>query len=167
VHLDGTFFGCRSVIPQMTRNGGGSIINMSSVAALTGLSPYLAYSAAKGGIRSMTKSIAVYCREQNNNIRCNSIHPGIIDTPIMDPLFAAAEDPEALRAGIARNLPIGYMGDPARDIGNMAVYLAAESHRIWIDLQVDIVSILWVDPGFIVKMFCALFAPMLIDTERC
>jgi NAD(P)-dependent dehydrogenase (short-subunit alcohol dehydrogenase family) len=44
----------------------------------------------------------------------------------MDPLFAAAEDPEALRAGIARNLPIGYMGDPARDIGNMAVYLAAD-----------------------------------------
>lgn len=64
VHLDGTFFGCRSAIPEMTKSGGGSIINMSSVAALVGLSPYLAYSTAKGGIRSMTKSIAIYCREK-------------------------------------------------------------------------------------------------------
>ena len=60
------------------------------------------------------------------SIRCNSIHPGIIDTPILDPIFAAADDPSALRTQIEQKLPIGYMGDPARDIGNMAVFLATD-----------------------------------------
>ena len=62
IHLDATFWGCQSAIKLMKRTGGGSIVNMSSTAALIGLGPYLAYSAAKGGIRSMTKSIAIHCR---------------------------------------------------------------------------------------------------------
>ena len=62
IHLDATFWGCQSAIKLMKRSGGGSIVNMSSTAALIGLGPYLAYSAAKGGIRSMTKSIAIHCR---------------------------------------------------------------------------------------------------------
>ena len=56
---------------------------MSSTAALVGLSPYFAYSAAKGGIRSLTKSVAHYCRERQNGVRCNSVHPGSIDTPMV------------------------------------------------------------------------------------
>ena len=79
VHLDATFFGCRAALPAMKKRGGGSIINMSSTAALVGISPYFAYSAPKGGIRSLTKSVAVYCRERKNGIRCNSVHPGSID----------------------------------------------------------------------------------------
>ena len=129
VHLDGTFFGCRSVIPQMTRTGGGSIINMSSVAALTGLSPFLAYSAAKGGIRSMTKSIATYCREQKNNIRCNSIHPGSISTPMVHGALEALsgyrlmdqKDPEAARKAMG-------IGEPL-DVANMVLFLASEESK--------------------------------------
>lgn len=129
VHLDATFFGCRAVIPEMARNGGGSIINMSSVAALTGLSNYLAYSAAKGGIRSMTKSIAIHCREQNNNIRCNSIHPGSISTPMVHSALEELsglrlmdqEDPEATRIAMG-------IGEPL-DIANMVLFLASDESK--------------------------------------
>ena len=129
VHLDGTCFGCRSAIPEMTKSGGGSIINMSSVAALVGLSPYLAYSTAKGGIRSMTKSIAIYCREQKNFIRCNSIHPGSISTPMVHAALETLsginlmeqEDPEATRKAMG-------IGEPL-DVANMVLFLASEESK--------------------------------------
>ena len=129
VHLDGTFFGCRSAIPEMTKSGGGSIINMSSVAALVGLSPYLAYSAAKGGIRSMTKSIAIYCREKKNLIRCNSIHPGSISTPMVHAALETLsgihlmeeEDPEATRKALG-------IGEPL-DVANMVLFLASDESK--------------------------------------
>ena len=79
---------------------------------------------AKGSVRLLTKTVAL--ENAPLGIRCNSIHPGIIDTPIMDPLFDAAPDRAAMRAQIEQSLPIGYMGDPARDIGNMAVYLGSD-----------------------------------------
>jgi 3(or 17)beta-hydroxysteroid dehydrogenase len=94
VHLDGTFFGCRAAVPVMKQGGGGSIINMSSTAALVGVAPYFAYSAAKGGIRALTKSIAVDCRQRKNGIRCNSVHPGNIDTPMVQ---AALEDLQGVK----------------------------------------------------------------------
>ncbi len=72
IHLDATFFGCRYAIAAMKESGGGSIVNMSSSAALIGIPDFLAYSAAKGGIRAMTKSIAIHCRAQKYGIRCNS-----------------------------------------------------------------------------------------------
>ena len=72
----------------------------------------------------LTKTVAL--ENARIGIRCNSIHPGVIDTPIMDPLFAASDDPAAMRARIEQSLPIGYMGEPARDIGNAALYLASD-----------------------------------------
>lgn len=129
VHLDGTFFGCRAAIPAIAQSGGGSIINMSSTAALVGLSPYLAYSAAKGGIRSMTKSIASHCREQKNNIRCNSIHPGSISTPMVHNALESLsgyrlmdqEDPEAARKALG-------IGEPL-DVANMVLFLASDESK--------------------------------------
>ena len=102
----------------------GSIINLSSVVGLRGQLGGASYSASKGGVRLLTKTVAL--ENAGIGIRCNSIHPGVIDTPIMDPLFAASEDPAAMRTRIEQSLPIGYMGDPARDIGNAAVYLASD-----------------------------------------
>ncbi len=127
VNLVGVFLGCKHGVRAMKSNPGGasgSIINLSSVVGLRGQVGGASYSASKGGVRLLTKTVAV--ETAGLGIRCNSIHPGIIDTPIMDPIFAAAPDPDALRAGIEQTLPIGYMGDPARDIGNMAVYLGAD-----------------------------------------
>ena len=129
VHLDGTFFGCRSAIPEMTKSGGGSIINMSSVAALVGLSPYLAYSAAKGGIRSMTKSIAIYCREQKNLIRCNSIHPGSVETPMgQHAMRGVAATLEEGRERYRKGIPLKEIGEPD-DIAYAVLYLASDEAK--------------------------------------
>ena len=127
VNLTGVFLGCKHAVRAMKKNTGstrGSIVNLSSVVGLRGQLGGAAYGASKGGGRLLTKTVAL--ENAAISIRCNSIHPGIIDTPIMDPIFAAVDDPAALRRQIEQNLPIGYMGDPARDIGNMAVFLAAD-----------------------------------------
>jgi 3(or 17)beta-hydroxysteroid dehydrogenase len=129
VHLDGTFWGCRSAVKLMKKSGGGSIVNMSSTAALVGIGPYLAYSAAKGGIRSMTKSIAIHCRQQKLNIRCNSVHPGSIDTPMVHHALkellgtdmSAQEDPEQTRIAMG-------IGEPD-DVAHMVVYLISDESK--------------------------------------
>lgn len=127
VNLTGVFLGCKHGVRQMKLNpggAGGSIINLSSVVGLRGQLGGSAYGASKGGVRLLTKTVAL--ENARMAIRCNSIHPGIIDTPIMDPLFKASADPDAMRANIEDSLPIGYMGEPARDIGNLALYLASD-----------------------------------------
>ena len=129
VHLDGTFFGCHHAIPAMRESGGGSIVNMSSTAALVGIAPYLAYSAAKGGIRSMTKSIAAHCKAQGLPIRCNSVHPGSIHTPMVEHALstlagvdlAGAENPEAMRRALG-------IGEPL-DVANMVLFLASDESK--------------------------------------
>ena len=129
VNLDSTFFGCRAAIPVMSKLDGGSIVNMSSTTALVGLSPYLAYSAAKGAIRSMTKSIAMHCHEMKNNIRCNSIHPGSILTPMVHNALEVLagiklkeqEDPKATQKMLG-------IGEPL-DVANMVLYLASEESK--------------------------------------
>tara|TARA_A100001037_G_scaffold203157_1_gene181644 strand:+ start:6847 stop:7611 length:765 start_codon:yes stop_codon:yes gene_type:complete len=127
VNLTGVFLGCKYAVRHMKQNPGGpsgSIVNLSSVVGLRGQLGGSAYSASKGGVRLLTKTVAL--ENAKVGIRCNSIHPGVIETPILDPLFAASEDPAAMRAGIEQSLPIGYMGEPARDIGNTALFLASD-----------------------------------------
>lgn len=128
VHLDGTFFGCHFAMPAL-KESGGSIINMSSVTAMIGHAPYVAYSAAKGGIRSMTKSIAAYGRRLQPQVRCNSIHPGSISTPMvhgaLEKFFGlkllSEEDPEAKR------LELG-IGEP-NDVANLVLFLASDESK--------------------------------------
>jgi 3(or 17)beta-hydroxysteroid dehydrogenase len=124
IMLDGTFLGCRAAIPTMTKGGGGSIINMASVAALKGIASIPAYAAAKGGIISMTRSIAAHCHQKGYEIRVNAIAPGGIVTPMTD--FAREAMPEADHG---REQPRGHnMGQPS-DIANMVLYLACEDGR--------------------------------------
>lgn len=124
VMLDGTFLGCKAAIPHMSRDGGGSIINMASVGGMKGISAIPAYAGAKGGIIAMTRSIAVHCQEQKYRIRVNSIAPGGIVTPMTAQALAQlpSDDP-----GLEQNSAHG-MGQPI-DIANMVLYLACEDGR--------------------------------------
>jgi 3(or 17)beta-hydroxysteroid dehydrogenase len=124
VNSEGVFLGCKHAIPAMEQSdGGGSIINMSSVAALHGMSFIVAYSASKGAVAGLTKSVALYCREQNNGIRCNSIHPDGVKTPMVAKVLsgkdtATQEEIDAIAAAVP-------MCEPS-DISNLVLYLASD-----------------------------------------
>ncbi|HEY6598641.1 MAG TPA: SDR family oxidoreductase [Pseudomonadales bacterium] len=129
IHLDATFFGCKYAIAAMKESGGGSIVNMSSTAALIGIPDFLAYSAAKGGIRAMTKSIAIHCRNQKLRIRCNSVHPGSISTPMVHGALETLSgfklmeqpDPEAARIQMG-------IGEP-NDVAYMVLFLISDESK--------------------------------------
>ncbi|NIP93274.1 MAG: SDR family NAD(P)-dependent oxidoreductase, partial [Akkermansiaceae bacterium] len=104
VNLDGVFLGTKHAVPVMRQGGGGSIINMSSVAGLQGGAGFSGYCATKGGVRLFTKAVAIECAREH--IRVNSVHPGVIDTPIWTTVQsgegaeAVAPDPKAIAAGV-------------------------------------------------------------------
>ena len=123
VHTDGVFLGCKHVIPAMRKSGhGGSIINISSLAAIGGYPLVFAYSAAKGAIRAMTKSVAVHCAQSKYNIRCNSVHPGMIKTPLIEDFLNTAPDDDS---EFYRN---AMMGKP-EDVAYMVLYLASDESK--------------------------------------
>jgi len=128
INLDGVFLGVKHAIPAMRASGGGSIINMSSVAGLKGSANLSAYNATKGGVRLFTKGVALECAQSRWPIRVNSVHPGVIDTPIWTKV-----NPEMLQGGNAIDIeamaelgvPTGKVGYP-RDIANGVLFLASD-----------------------------------------
>ncbi|NNM58142.1 SDR family oxidoreductase [Acidocella sp.] len=128
ISAEGTFLGCQAAIPLMRKSGGGSIINMSSVAALNAYPIVCSYAAAKGAVRSMSRNIAVYCQEQGYNIRVNAILPGIIAS---DMTAAAAEEVKrrGLEVPAADPAKAPKVGQP-EDIANLVLYLASDESRM-------------------------------------
>lgn len=136
VNVDGVFLGLKYGIPAIAEraqqwDGGGSIVNISSVAGLVGSANTVAYSASKGAVRLMTKGAAIECAEQKLKIRVNSVHPGIIDTPMMDGAVkfiasAAGTDPAAEKARMAKRHPLGRVGRDT-DIANAVLFLASDA----------------------------------------
>jgi 3(or 17)beta-hydroxysteroid dehydrogenase len=122
---EGVFLGCKYAIPLMARSGGGSIINMSSTASHLGYPPFFAYSAAKGAVRSMTKSIAIHCQQKGYGIRCNSVHPASIETPMIQGAMGRPGQEQQVPEGV---LPSGAIGAP-RDVANLILYLASDESR--------------------------------------
>lgn len=128
VNAEGVFLGCKHAIPAMRKSGGGSIINISSAAGLVGTAAFPAYSASKGAVRLLTKSIAAHCRGKGDAIRCNSIHPGGIDTPMITAITRARNSGiSKIEELEAPGRAVGY-GTPA-DIGHLVVYLASDESR--------------------------------------
>lgn len=121
VNLDSVFFGTQRAVALMRKVGdGGSIINMSSIAGVVGVPACGAYGAAKGGVRTFTKVIAMECAAQG--IRCNSVHPGMIETSMQD---VARRDNAAGFEEIVAGIPMKRLGTPL-DIANMNLFLASD-----------------------------------------
>ncbi len=128
VDLVGTFLGCKAALPLMKRGGGGSIINIASIAGLKASSNLVAYNAAKAGVTLMTKSIAMHCATTRTGIRVNSVHPGVIRTAMLDKVMAQVPNPDELMAGFVAVHPIGHIGEPL-DIAEMVLFLASDRSK--------------------------------------
>jgi len=125
VNLDGVFLGCKHAVRVMKDRGGGSIVNVSSVAGLIGSGNLAAYSASKGGVRLLTKSVALHCARKGYNIRCNSVHPSFAETPMLRSMIAAARNPEKLAANFAAAAPLGRLAQPI-EIARTILFLASD-----------------------------------------
>lgn len=143
IHVEGTFLGCKYGIPLMKNRGGASIINMASTASLMGYGNIAAYSAAKGAIRSLTKSVAMYCQDEGYGIRCNVLAPGGIETPMVRNASGRAAEPLAdIPDG---PLPPEALGAP-RDVANAMLFLASDEARFLTGLELPVDNGLYARP---------------------
>ncbi len=137
-NLDGVFLGCKYAIRSMRRHGAGSIINVSSRSGLVGIPRAAAYAASKAAVRNHTKSVALYCAEEGLAIRCNSIHPAAILTPMWEPMLGTGPDREARMKSLVRETPARRFGTP-EEVAAVAVFLATDgaAYMTGTELNVD------------------------------
>jgi NAD(P)-dependent dehydrogenase (short-subunit alcohol dehydrogenase family) len=124
VNLDGTFLGCKHALALLRRNG-GAIVNISSVSGLVGGHNLAAYNASKGGVRLLSKSVALHGARLTPQVRCNSIHPAFLEGPMADALIAQTRNPERARERMTAEVPLGRFGRPA-EVADMCVYLLSD-----------------------------------------
>ena len=125
VNALGTFLGCKAAITAMKASGGGSIVNISSVLGLRGTSHAMAYCASKGAVRSLTKNVALHCAQMKYNIRCNSVHPGYIDTPMIAPRLGDSVGNMSRRQWLEELHPLGRLGE-ADEVAQMILFLLSD-----------------------------------------
>jgi 3(or 17)beta-hydroxysteroid dehydrogenase len=125
VNLDGCFLGCRYALGAMRSKGAGSIINISSRSGLVGIPAAAAYAASKAAIRNHTKTVALYAAERGWAIRCNSIHPAAVLTPMWEPMLGQGPDREARMAAFVADTPMRRFGRP-EEVAALAVLLASD-----------------------------------------
>ncbi len=128
VNLDGTFLGCRYAIGAMRAKGAGSIINISSRSGMIGIPAAAAYAASKAAIRNHSKTVALYCAQQGLGVRCNSIHPAAIRTPMWDPMLGDGPDRSERAAALVADTPLRRFGEP-EEVAALAVLLASDEAR--------------------------------------
>jgi len=125
VNTDGTFLGCRYGIAAMRDRPSGSIINISSRSGMVGIPAAAAYAASKAAIRNHSKTVALYCAQNGLNIRCNSIHPAAILTPMWEPMLGEGEAREARMKAMVADTPMQRFGT-SKEVAALAVLLASD-----------------------------------------
>ena len=124
INVQGVFLGCKYAVPAMRQSGGGSIVNTSSLAAFLGTPDLSAYGASKGAVRQFTKTVAIDCARKGYKVRCNSVHPGVIMTPMGESVLPDERKRERMR----KSIPIGEFGQP-EDIAYGILYLISDESR--------------------------------------
>jgi len=136
-NLDGVFLGCKHAIRTMRAHKTGSIINISSRAGLVGTPGAAAYASSKAAVRNHTKSVALWCAQQRLAIRCNSIHPGAILTPMWEPMLGSGPDRETRAAAYTSDIPARRFGT-AEEVAALAVLLASDEATFITGAEVSI-----------------------------
>lgn len=139
VNLDGTFLGCRYAIRAMREAGKGAIINISSRSGLVGIPAAAAYASSKAAIRNHTKSVALYCAQQGLDIRCNSIHPAAILTPMWEPMLGpkGSQERAETMAALVKDTPMQRFGTPD-EVAAIAVLLASDEARYMTGTEITV-----------------------------
>lgn len=129
VDTDSVFLGCKYAIPIMKNYSPGSIVNTSSISGLIAGHNMASYNTAKAGVWMLSKSVALHCAKQAYNIRCNSIHPAFINTPILDNMLNRSNvERDELLMKLARQVPLGKVGEP-NDVAYTVLFLASDESK--------------------------------------
>lgn len=127
VNVDSVFLGTKLALPLMVKTQPASIINLSSIAGLIASHKFANYNASKAAVWLLSKSVALHCARQGWDIRCNSVHPTFIRTPILKDLVGDRDEAEVMEK-LARQVPLGRLGEPD-DVAHAVVYLASDESR--------------------------------------
>jgi NAD(P)-dependent dehydrogenase (short-subunit alcohol dehydrogenase family) len=127
VNSNGVMLGCKYAI-RLMKETGGSIINMSSRSGIVGIPGAVAYASSKAAVRNHTKSVALYCAEKGYKIRCNSVHPAAIMTPMWDAMLGEGEQRQKNIRDVEAGIPLGHFGEPI-DVAYGILYLATEESK--------------------------------------
>ncbi|NEQ47311.1 MAG: SDR family oxidoreductase [Leptolyngbya sp. SIOISBB] len=136
-NLEGVALGCKYAIKLMKASARASIVNISSRSGLVGIPAAVAYASSKAAVRNHSKSVALYCAEKGYPIRCNSIHPGAILTPMWDAMIGEGPQREAAIKAIAADVPLKVMGTPD-DVAYAALYLASDESKYVTGIELNI-----------------------------
>ncbi|MCC6949678.1 MAG: SDR family oxidoreductase [Bradyrhizobiaceae bacterium] len=133
INLDGTFLGCKHVMPVMLERGEGSVINIASIVSFMGTPTTIAYGASKAGVEQMSRSLALIGAADGKHVRCNSVHPGVIKTRMTDSIFAqfasnTGKTDAEVEAMICASVPFGKRGVPD-DVASLVLFLASDDSR--------------------------------------
>lgn len=127
VNSTGVMLGCKYAISLMKENG-GSIVNISSRSGLVGIPGAVAYASSKASVRNHSKSVALYCTQNGYKIRCNSVHPAAIMTPMWEAMLGEGEQRQEMIENVESGIPMGHFGEPM-DVAHAVLYLASDDSK--------------------------------------